>query len=659
MEARSVLPGYAGKILILDLSTNSFHERPVTEEMARDYIGGTALSARLACEYATPGAEALSPENVIVLGAGVLGGTSVPGTAKTSLVTKFPMTGAFGIGGGGGNFGLMLKQAGYDQLVITGRADRPVYLVIDKEPSIQDAAHLWGQDIFETTEFLWRQYGLCSVLAAGQAAEKLVKISLAYIDNMGTLGRGGFGAILGAKNLKAIVARPSRGIKVANKKDLLEQIDYVVKLINTDPLRPTWLKDGVKIGWKSWVKVDFSYKDWKTVFPKERAAKLYESDRFHDIIEKRTPACGTCPISDKSVYTIKKGEFAGETCYASEFLPSMLSFGIKCNLGDDYNKMMKCTDLANRYGIDMMSFSNLLAFAVQLYQEGILTKDDTGGIELDLNFETVVKVLGQIARREGIGDILAEGWYGAIERIGRGCEKYATHIKGLEPSHAEARTILNPEAFESVVNPRVHPFHAECPSILPQRTSDKLWRHCARIGVPEEAVDRIFDSPYGFNIARLARYNEDWFALFSSLGICGRQQIVERYGSGVFRQVYTAVTGWDRDQSDLMRVGERAWNLIRFLNYREGFDRKDDKYPDVWFEPIKTKDGEIRLMDYYRTEEMTREFMEGLLNDYYDERGWDQAGGVPTAAKLEELGLGDLPAAVPGAGRAGGKEGPR
>lgn len=635
--------GYAGKILVIDLTSQEVKEEVLEEKTAKNFLGGAGLSVKLAYDYSVPGVDPLAPESVFVLGSGALGGTALPGSAKTSLVTKFPMTNNYGIGGAGGSFGLMLKQAGYDQVVVKGKAAKPVFLSIGEKVELIAADDLWGKDIYETTEELWKRYETCSVLAIGKAGENLVKLSLSFIDNMGSLGRGGFGAVLGSKNLKAIVVTPAnRGLKLADEKAFFDIINHAYDLIRSDPLKPKWLREGVKIGWPSWVKVDFVYKDWKTVFPKELAAKLYEPERFHELFAKRTPACATCPISDKSVYTIKSGQFAGECIYAAEFLQAMLSFGIKCNFGDNYEMMMKGIDIANREGIDVFTFSNIMAFAVQLFENGILSLEEVGGKEIELDPPTALDLLHKIIYREGIGDILAEGWIGAVQRIGRGSKEYAVQIKGLEPAHTEARTIFNPEAFENLVNPKVHPFHAECPSILPQRTSDKIYRHCMSINVPEDRIDVIFDTPRGFNVARLARYNEDWFGVFGSLGICGRQQIITRYSAKIFNDAFVAATGLEMDLDAMTAAGERMWNLLRAMNYREGFDRKDDQFPKVWLEPIKGDGREIKLEDYYHTEQLTADDLERLLDDYYDERGWDINLGVPTEEKLIALDLEDV-----------------
>ena len=641
--------GYAGSILYVDLTTGTFRKEPLDLEMAKEFIGGMGINNRIAYDVIKPGIAPLSPDNAIILGAGPFAGTPIPGAGKVMATTKMPLTNAIGTAVGGGSLGPMMKFAGYDHVIITGRAQKPVYLKLDEKPAILDAGDLWGKDIFETTELLWNKHGTgprgaCSVFAIGVSGERLVHFSLGHIDYIGHLGRGGLGAVMGSKNLKAIVASPStRGIKVADPPRLMGLIQSIYRRIKTDPLFDRWVKDGVRIGWAGWCKADFATKNFRQIYPGSEARKLYEPDRFHDVFEYRPLCCFGCPLADKAFCEIKHGEFQGLKTYFSAYLQAVLGVGIFLNLGDDYNKQLKALDLANRLGLDLITAAVMLAYLEELYERGIIDKDDLGGVEPKTgDFDAVMRAIQDMGNREGIGEITAEGWYGLFAKW-PGTEKYSTVIKGQEAAHLDVRPNFGPEGFDFIVEPRgPNGPNAEGPTVLPQRTADKIWKHCDDIGVPQDAREKMFATPHVFSTPMFAAYLQDWFQLLSSLDICVRQQIAMRYDIENLTELYTAVTGYDMTPDRLQQVGARVLNIIKAVNVREGFDRKDDKPPERFFEPLTGEGKEIRLMDYYRKNELSKADVEAMLDEYYTERGWDVERGVPTRETLDSLGMGDI-----------------
>ena len=637
--------GYAGKILHVNLTTREIRSEPLDMEMAALFGGGVGINNRLAYEYIKPGTDAFSPDNAYIVGTGPFAGTPIPGAGKAFFTTKVPLSGAVGTGSGGGSFGAMLKFAGYDHVVITGRADKPVYLKIDGTPEICDAEHLWGKDILATSEALWKKHKRYGVIAIGVAGENLVSFALAQIDLIGHLGRGGGGAVLGSKNLKAIVAGPARGIKVADPEKVMEIINTIYERMSTDPLFDKWAADGCRIGWKSWTKADFPTKNARELYKGEKAIKMFETGKFHDIFKYKPLCCFGCPMADKGYFEIKKGEFTGLKSYGSEYLQAMLGFGIFVQLDDDYNKTLKALDYANREGIDLFTATSLMAFAEELYERGIITEEDTGGlVPKSGDFDFVMKMMRQMVHREGFGDLLADGWTKAIERIGKESEKYAPIIKGTESAHYDFRQNFGADAFSSVVDPRgPNGPNAESPTVLPLRTSDKVWRNCDEIGVPYDVKEEIFDHPDVIDIALYEGYVQDWYQLCSSLDICVRQQIAMRYSVETLAELYTAVTGIEITPEALRDVGERSLNITKAVNVREGFTRKDDVIPDRLLQPLKGEGGEERyVMDYYRKRRLYRKDIDKMTDDYYSHRGWDVAKGIPTREKLTELGMGDV-----------------
>lgn len=313
------------------------------------------------------------------------------------------------------------------------------------------------------------------------------------------------------------------------------------------------------------------------------------------------------------------------------------------DIGPDYNRMLRCVDMVNRYGLDALTFVWQMNFALDLYENRIITKADTDGLELKRDFDTVIRFMEDLAHRRGFGQTLADGWKKAIDKIGKGAEDHIVLIKGQEPAYGDPRINFCSETFESIVNPRgPDVVQAESPTVIPLRTSDKIWRQCDTIGIPEETKDRMFDTTTGFKVSILTRYCEDWYHLLNVLGLCARQQITMNYDIDILSQLYTAATGIPATKEDLLKAGERVKNMEKAVNVREGFSRKDDKFPDKWFDPLKGQGKEKTLMDYYRTMNLRRDDIEKMLDEYYEERGWDVKKGIPTKGKLVELGLEDV-----------------
>ncbi|MDY7035622.1 MAG: aldehyde ferredoxin oxidoreductase C-terminal domain-containing protein [Thermodesulfobacteriota bacterium] len=638
--------GYAGCILHVDLTSGDIHKEPLDIALVRKFIGGFGLNNILAYKHIEPGVDAFSSGNALVLGAGALGGTLAPGMVKSALTTKQPVNNCIGTGQGGGAMGCMLKLAGYDHIIIKGKASRPVYLLVDDEPRIIDAGQLWGKDLVESTKVLWKAHDPCSVYTIGTAGENMVRPSVGFVDLVGSLGRGGMPAVLGSKKLKAIVARPgNKGIKIKDPQKFMAIVDEIQKPMVEDPLRPAWREHGVLIGWPSWAKGGFSYRNYRTFLSEDESLSLYNPEKFYSTIKKTLLTCPTCPVGDKGYWEIYNGEFTGLGHFGSELLQEVIACGVKMEIGDDHNKRIKLLDMSNRFGIDIMEASSILNWCVELQERGILTLEQTDGVELKNNFDTFKMILEKMNRREGFGDVLAEGRLGAITRIGKGCEKYAVHNKGLE-LFMDPRINFNPESFEQTLNPRGSTgVTAESPLILPMRPSDKIWRHCDRMHLNEETKERIFDSPVEFNPGMFIRYLEDWYHFYSCLGVCARQQVHQRYNFEYMHMLLTAATGMDISEKELLAVGERVVNTVKALNVREGFSRKDDVFSEKLYEPMRSvKHPEIEksLTDYYGIETRTEEDIEKMKDEYYAERGWNVEKGIPTKEKLEEIGLADI-----------------
>jgi len=648
------LPGYAGNILYINLTSGSIRKEPLDAEMVRTYIGGAGINNKLAYDLIPPDVEPLSPQNAIIIGTGPFNGTIIPGSSQVMTIYKSPLNGSFPHSNGGGNFSHFLKSSGYDHIVITGRSDKPVYLKIhDENVELCDASNLWGTDSFETTDELRRKHQPCSIIPLGQAGENLVNISVAQIDKGGSVGSGGLCAVMGSKNLKAIVAvQGTKGITVADPRRLQRLVNEILERVANYHLRDEMMQGGAMTMTAGWVPEGALAKNSSMLIPyppstKELQAEIYE---LHKQSRKKI-ACITCPMSDKDRLDVAEHGIATyDTAVFAEMaiMTASPAFGHRAEGSslDRYADALRYSDMMNRYGIERIyCFQGLIDFVVTLYEEGIITKKDTGGMELNREFDTLLKLVKMTAFREGFGDILADGVLGAARRIGKGAEKYVQNvIKGQFAIFDPRLWGLGPMQFEQMVYPgRSLGVAAGMGAVTysPGWPIKEIQRQAGRCGVPEEAIERIFTED-SFNVGRLARHGEDFFSLFNMLGQCHRLYISRFYSMKILAELYSAITGIELTPADIKLAGERTWNLWKLINYRAGFNRKDDEPPEIWFQPLKGVDKEYHLKDYFGTTSLTKEDVDRLLDDYYDERGWDKQTSLPTTKKLKELGLDSL-----------------
>jgi aldehyde:ferredoxin oxidoreductase len=560
-----------------------------------------------------------------------------PGTPKVFALYKNADS-AITSGSGGGSLGSMLKWAGYDGVVITGKASKPVYLkIIDDEVEICDAAGVWGKGIIDTHEELRRRHGEgCSTLCIGPAGENLVKIAIALIDACPHLGRG-MGTIMGSKNLKALVVYGTKGVKVADLDRFMKSVDSLVDRGMKDRLRESWVKLGLNFVQDAWLTA--GHKLWKhqsETVPTEEVKRVYGPEEYTKV-KKYSISCPSCLACDKAVIELKEGEYAGLILpLSSPILDLAASFGIY-----DVNKSAKMQWTFNQYGIDMINWLGEFDWAVDLYERGILTKEDTGGLELRFgDFDVIVKLIEMTLNREGFGDILSEGQLGAIKRIGRGSEKYAVHIKGCYPDF-DGRVSLGVEVFGSAVSPRPsYDMPISGLTVAKGRKPDFFKKVAPMMGYPPEVVERVV-TPEGWDLGRFQAHYEDWGMVFNSIGVCFRMQNSVIYNNPpLLAELYSAATGKEMAPSQIVKAGERIYNLWRAVNAREGFSRKDDKFPEKWFqEPIKHGDKQAVLRDYFGVGPVSQDDVERMLDAFYDEKGWEVSTGIPTLQKLRELGL--------------------
>ena len=635
--------GYMGKMLYVDLTTGNIREEDLVSEVANRYVGAFGISARLAYDLIAPGIDPFSPENYIIIGAGPLVGTSCPSANKCDAWTKFPLTNTIGPGSGSIGFGSGLKHAGYDELVITGRADKPTYLkVSDDGVEIRDAGDLWGKDSFQATDEMWKRYGTdCSVVSTGQAGENLVRISLAIVDKSGTLGRHGLGAVMGSKNLKLIVVGGKRKVRISDSARFFELADEIMTDIMDLPMRD----EVVNVGFVEY-HFDAMFRGQLKGYYSEACDDLVAArERFGPKVylqrlKKARLGCHSCPIACRDIAQVRQGEYKGLITFQPH--PAHCE-GIRLEL-HNFEEATNFAHVSQIYGIDRMSFVAGAQFLIDLHKRGIITKDNLEGIEVG-NEKSLTELLGKVAFRQGVGNALANGIQGIVNRFGQECEKYAHCIKGSEPWRDARTDSLNSIMLGAVVSP--HVFGAsKSGAMTPERSGvsgeapEAFRRYGEWMAIPTKALDIILDTPFKVNVARFLRHSEDVFTTYENLGLCTHLQPF--FGMGRLAGLYSAATGIEMDAYELKRSAERAWNVLKALNVREGLTRRDDKFPPKWLEPLKRGDEVVPMKDFLGIKVLTPDDLEKMLDDYYDERDWDIVTGIPTREKLIEIGLDDI-----------------
>jgi aldehyde:ferredoxin oxidoreductase len=631
--------GYAGQILRIDLSTGEIGKDELNPEIARKFIGGIGMSAKLLYDAVEPNADALSPGNALIASSSPISGTALIGANKTDWTSKSPLTGLVQTATSG-DFGINLKWAGYDAMVITGKANKPVYLTIfDDDVLINNASGLWGKDVYEATDELWDRYGDdCTIFCIGPAGEKLARISMAYTNKIATVGKEGSGAVSGSKNLKAIVVRGTKGLRVAHTKELLFKADELYNRSLHDPLRKEWMDLGSTIYLEQRSKEgEILWKNWRESYPVDRWVSRFGVQEFMKVRDVAIP-CMLCPLGCKVLYKLREGEFAGLETPQSCNLVGVSLYGAKFDLSN-YNQVAKCHDMANRLGLDSTEMCHVLDFLIDLQEREVIDEKVTGGLKLERNVETILTWMPKIANREGFGNVVADGYPGVFEALGQELVRSAVQRRGSSLG-IDARRNLGTETFGIAVGIKgPHAFSLGF-TMIPGLKPDELRKYCKTIGMSDEELDSVFSGPLGVNIARLTRYVERWNILLAMMGICRRLlPSAPLYSLESIAELHYLTTGVNLEPAELLLAADRCMALLKLFNIRQGATRKDDYLSERHFtEPLFILGEETWLYDYYHTRRLTKEDFEMLLDDYYEERGWDR-NGIPTRKTLTELEL--------------------
>ncbi len=623
--------GYMGKVIHVDLTSGEHETKALDLNAARDYLGGLGLNAWLMEQVYATGTDPLSPDNPIILGAGPFVGTGTPGAAKIVATTRFPLNGTISESVGSMRFALNLKGAGFDHLIITGRSKKPVVLSLeDGKASFIDAKGLWGRDIFETTDALKKTHAgnRSSVIAIGPAGENRVTFSLALVDKASTLGRGGLGAVMGSKNLKAIVAMGDERPQIHQSDELKALLSGIRERLKRFKNHPRVLELGIMENWDNYIQQLSSCRNFTQTFPQEEATELYGPEAYRSLEITRF-GCPSCFTPDKDHLEVKDGPHKGFSTTTSSYF-STYSVGRRFDLNQPADKTvsLRLVDRLDRFGLDMFTLGSMLDFVITMREE---EKLDPAHFDLPLRRDekTLNQWIEAIASCKGSAGIMAGGWRSLLEALGKEYESDAPIIKDCDVYWDPRLVGLGTMEFEQIVSLK-GPRSASggSPTYLPGQTEENLplfRRHLDRMGADAEAIDRIMDSPLGFNVGRMTRYAEDWYTILSSLGICNRHFINRFYSYELCQKLFSAVTGFEVDEDHLRESAVVVWDALKRLNQKEGFGVADDRPPEIWFKPMKGAEGQpLVLRDYFGKTALSRKDIARLVEDYYDERGWKE-----------------------------------
>jgi len=607
---------YAGKILRVDLTTGKVSTEPLSEKMAKEYIGGIGLGIKLLMDNSKPGTDPFDPDNPIIYLTGPLSGTLGPtGGNSYAVVSKSPATGGVGNAEAHGFFGPDLKRAGYDAVIIKGKAPKLSYLWIDDDKvEIRNAENLQYKTVKETDDMIREELGdfYIRVSAIGEAGERLCRFAAIINDEFRAIGRAGMGAIMGSKNLKAVAVRGTHDVNVANMdgfKEFIKMIYERMKGPATKKYKTLGTPENVLVlnSLSALATRNFTNSQFE-------GAEKVSGEWLNEHYVKKIVGCATCGMRCDHIAVVPEGPYQGSTSRL-EF-ECLWSMGPLCGI-DRLDAIIEAMRIVNEYGMDGISIGVVVAFAMDCYEHGVITKEQTDGIDLRFgNAEALIAIIHKIGKREGwLGNALAEGAAKAAEIIGGDAYKYACHIKGLELPGYDLRTLKTAALGFSVS------FRGAChlrngaysPDVKGKVNRFKIEPGRGKMIVPDGHIYNVIDSLIVCKFSRGTYYD----------------------GNKDLANYYTLATGIPMEPDELNVIGERIENLARLFNIREGKGtRANDTLPWKIKNTPVPEEGPAKGMCVSDEEHQLG------LDDYYAARGWT-SDGVPTVEKLNELGLGE------------------
>jgi aldehyde:ferredoxin oxidoreductase len=602
------MKGWTEKILRVNLNDKSIKIEKIDMDDAKKYIGGRGLGSKILYDEIDPKIDPLDPENKLIFMTGPMTGTYATCAGRFNVIAKAPLTGTIGAANSGGHFGPELKFAGYDGIIFEGKADSQMYLHINNDDiELKDASHLWGKDVMETTDILLKETEEdARVACIGPAGENQVLFATVMNDKDRAAGRSGLGAVMGSKNLKAVVVRGNKGVGVADKDLFQEAVLEARNKIRKDPITGI---DGGLATYGTQVLVDILNDAHSLPTNNWQASRFEDAENINGEYLKenyliRNKSCFACNIGCGRVIKIPDGEYKG--IVAGPEYEAGWSYGASCGV-DDMNAIDKANHVCNMLGMDPITLGATIACAMELYEKGIITKEDLGGKELEFgDAEGILEWTEKTGYREGFGDLLALGSYRMAEKFGH--PEYSMSVKKQEMPAYDGRAIQG-MALEYATSNR-----GGC-HVRGYLTSPEI------LGVPEKTDPLTTEGK-----PELLKTFQDLTGLVDSSDIC----LFTTFALGLpeIAKMLRGATGLDYSDEEMLQIGERIWNLERMFNIEAGFSKEDDTLPPrLLNEPVKSGPAKGKVAE-----------LDDMLDNYYENRCWD-LDGIPTVEKLEELSI--------------------
>jgi aldehyde:ferredoxin oxidoreductase len=612
------MAGYAGKVAFVDLTSGSVTNESLPEQVYRSFIGGAGLGAKILYDRMKAGVDPLGPENMLGFLPGLLNGTGTPMATKYTVVTKSPLSYTWGDANSGGLLSSELKAAGYDGIFFTGTASKPVYVLInDATIEIRSGGHLWGKNTRETVETLVDETGdkRLRVACIGPSGESRSLIASIITDDGRAAARSGVGAVMGSKNLKAVAVRGSGKVEIVNPGEMSRlRRDTISHLRDVDhlPFIKVLSGPGTCAGPLGLVPAGASpIKNWSLIGDKAFPDYVKIAGEHITKYQLRKAGCGNCPINCGGILSVKEGPFATEG--RKPEYETITAFGTML-LNSDAESIIKANDVCDLYGIDTISSGTTLAFAMECYEQGIIGRKETDGIELTWgNAGAIIAMLEKIGKREGFGAVLADGVQRAARQIGKGAEKYAMHIHGQEPGFHD---------------PRIFPFRGL--SYLAHPTPGRHMTSMASIRLEGEGKLATYpevQKPQGDDEVekrgRIHALGSSYSQAFGNSGMC----LFALSGGSNFPLVefVCAATGWDFTAAEAISAGKRSLSLQQAFNMRQGLSARDFALPTRIADPPAMGPFAGKLVDF-----------DSLRRSYYKAMGWEPETGNPSKECLAE-----------------------
>jgi aldehyde:ferredoxin oxidoreductase len=620
------------KVLFVDLTTGTIEKKVIPETLRRKFLGGRGLDAYFVYSRMKPGIDPLGPENVLSVGAGILVGTGMPSCSRTHVAAKSPLTDMFGSTSMGGDFASELRYAGYDNIVVTGKAEHPVYLLIkDDNVEIRDASSIWGKTTWETEKMIrgMNEDQEIKVMCIGIAGENMVRYACIISPPKNSGGRTGMGAVMGSKNLKAIAVRGMKGLPLHDPQNVLAlRAEMNARVLKSKAMIACANYGTMFVYSTSNAAGQIRVRNFE--LNQMVNGQDLEPEVFHAKHSLGPVACVSCSVHCRSKYVVPFGEYQGTIAEGPEYT-YLGAFGTEVD-NPRIDVVLTAGHRANLYGIDVLEYGSMLSWAMELYEKGLITEEDTGGIALEWGDpDIIIGMLEKVAKREGFGDVLADGPKRAIKRLGEETRYYNINVKGLSGLHSDERSV---PSFALGIG-------------VSTRGADHLRSRPALdlLNLPKGVLSNL----YGFEVAddyqeyetkgKMIVWHEENYTLSDATGCCKTLTTFftpHLFAFKDFARMVSEVTGIRITEDEMKDIGRRIYALERLFNIREGASRKDDYLPERFYTEPTPIGQEIN-----RGKVIDREKYDMMLDEYYDFHGWDREGN-PTPETLKKIGLDDL-----------------